>query len=184
MGNVIISESELNTYFESDEFIKWSGKPEKYDGIHIIYVGFALWIICFTIKFVYDIVTEISTLNSFGSVFNFVFLIITDTIAISFALSFFVINYLVKSNIKYAVTNKRIIMKLGKMTKSVKLDPLPQITMSALNMKGYGNITVGIPQFISRDDSGIIDLLPWANKGSVLIYNIKEPEKVYKLITE
>lgn len=183
MVNSIIDESEWNNLLDSDEYVKWSGKPEKYDGIHITYVGFGIFIIVLSIKFVYDIVTQICTLNSFSSVFNFVFILITDLIMVSFAFSFFVINYLIKSNTKYAVTNKKVIMKLGKMTKSVILDPMPQITMSSINMKGCGNITVGIPQFISRDDSGIMELLPWANKGSVLIYNVKEPEKVYTIIT-
>ena len=169
-------------YLSVGEYVKWSGKPEKKTGFSIE--------ILFSIVFVsiWCGVTAIITAGMLldgsageDSFFNLIFMVPFWIAGVFLMFTLLIYPNMIRKHTKYAVTNRKVIVQYRKKVNFMNLDPLPPVQMSSVNKYGYGSIIIGtayqpgsFPMFMN---------LPGQNQGSVVISNVKDPAKVYNIIT-
>ncbi len=163
-------------YLTSDEYVTWSGKPEKGNILtasdafmipfSIFWCGFAVfWVISAT-----------ASGAGFFAFFGIPF------IAIGFFLVFgrFIFKAHMRKTTFYVITNKRIIRKLGRRIDMVELKNMPPISIQ-MHKNGNGTITIGQPNQYTYHRKDMY----YQNGYSApfTIENISEIAKVQQLIS-
>ena len=174
-------------YLKDDEYVKWSGKSKSAGYLRYLFLAVAIPANTFLF---YSLSTNLlDMIKKVSSGEESIITLIIFSLALiawlplflSLTFGLFVLPGIFKKKTLYAVTNKKVVQKLGKSVKVVNLEPLPQIQMSVTNRKGYGTVTIGTTYI--HDNSGFMHYIPWTNKSSIVLYNIDEPDKVYRMIT-
>lgn len=171
-------------YLIPGEYVKWNGKSERKTGFNPLYLFlipfFTIWwsgVITATIA-----LTE-QAFSGETSFFDLVFMIPFWAGGSFFIYALFILPYVLKKKTMYAVTNKKVMQYYRGKVRFINLDPMPLIQMSVINEHGYGSITIG-GTYNASDYSNYFPMIPGQNQGSIVISNIKDPTKVYQLITE
>ncbi|MBO4869397.1 MAG: hypothetical protein J5585_06755 [Clostridia bacterium] len=170
-------------YLSVGEYVKWSGKSEKKTGFNPTY----LFLIPFMTVWCGGVIMATVSLilqaaSGEGSYLFLLFMIPFWAGGTFFVYTLFIQPYLLRKYTKYAVTNKKVIQYYRGKAKFINLDPLPLIQMSVMNKYGYGSVSVGGTYNVS-DHSNFFPMLPGQNQGSIVISNVKDPAKVYNIIT-
>lgn len=172
MANEIIDSSWCGEYLNNGEYVKWTGKSKSAGSFRYIFliasVPITLLAIYFassgfldTVKKVIAGEESIITLFIASPV-----LVIWFALFLSFIVAIIVVPEILKRKTLYAVTDKKVIQKLGKSVKIINLDPLPQIQLFV--KRRYGSVKVGTSDYY--DNSGFMYLLPWANRNCIILY--------------
>ena len=165
-------------YLSADEYVRWTGRPERkisFQPVYLLYLPFCIvW--CSAVI----IATAGSLIAAFageGSPFVLFFMIPFWAAGSFMVYVFFVRPRRYRKYAVYAITNQKVIEKYRGRINIVNIDPTPLVQMSVSKRSGFGSISVAGSLQTWYDQDNFT-----GNTITIIITNIKDPEKVYKLI--
>lgn len=169
------------SYLDSDEYIKWNGKPSIRIRFNMLYFIGSLFIAALHVVAVSNIINIAKADGLVTDLITSVFLaVISISVSAVFVFALFILPVVARKKTEYVLTNKKIIQKYGKQIKTVSLYPLPKIQLIT-EKKDFGSVIVGIPDAYHHIATG---MYPQFNRNCIIIADINVPEKVYKMIKE
>ncbi len=184
MGDYFDQADWYRQYLSDGENVRWTGKPEMKIGFQPIYL---FLIPFFTVWFGGVLTATVSSIagavNGESDLFMLFFMIPFWAGGGFFVYMLFILPYLQRKHTRYAVTDKKVVEEFRGKVKMINLDPTPLIQLSVINKRGCGSISIG-GTYNAAGYATTFFSSPWQNQGSIVIMNIKEPAKVYDLLTD
>ena len=162
-------------YLAGDEYVMWSGKPEKGN----LLTASDIFMIPFSILWCgFAFFWTFSALASGAGLFGLFGL---PFIAVGLFIVFgrFIMKAQMRKKTCYVVTNKRILCKAGRSISMIELKNIPPVNMT-MHKNGNGTITIGQPNYYARCNNTSYFQTPLAN--GITLENIADAVKVQQLI--